>query len=381
MYHMAEELQRAGHEVTLAALNTRKHRQDPALLQHVATVHAAEVDTTPRPLPALHNLLFGKLPYNIVRFDQPAFHQLLARLLRQEAFDLIQLEGVYLACYLHTLRQHSQAPIVLRAHNVEYRIWERLAEAERNPLKRYYYRHLAGRGRTFEAQMLPRFDGIAAITPEDARQLAQLAPQVPVHSVPSGYTPPPLPPHPSPRVPHSLCFLGSLEWLPNVQGLEWFLQFVWPQVLRLHPRAQLHIAGKNPPRKVLAWTYPNVTIHGQVPHAAEFVLRHQVVINPLLSGSGIRVKILEAMGLGLPVVCTSIAREGIQLDHGTHALVADTPDAFAQAIVSLLQDPDFGQRLGQAARERILHAYSWPHIIAQMHRLYAAVLGNAPDSL
>ncbi|MBX3102097.1 MAG: glycosyltransferase [Bacteroidetes bacterium] len=370
MYHMGAQLEAAGHEVTLAALNTRKHYQDPSVLHQVAAVYIAEVDTTPRPWAALWNLLFSRQPYNIQRFDQPAFHDLLRNLLQRESFDLIQLEGVYLAVYLPTLRKYSRAPVVLRAHNVEYRIWERMAGAEHNLLRRTYFRHLARRGRRFEAQMLPRFDGIAAITPEDARQLSQLAPGVPVQPVPSGYTPPPSLSETEPAL-HSLCFLGSLEWMPNVQGLEWFLDHVWGQVLKAHPHAQLHIAGKNPPQKVLYWNFPNVKIHGQVPDAAEFLQRYQVVINPLLSGSGIRVKILEAMGLGKAVVCTSIAKEGILLTSGMHALVADTPEAFAQAVVQLLEQPDRCQLLGAQAQAFTIQNYSWPGIIAQMEALYA----------
>ncbi|MFW5659387.1 MAG: glycosyltransferase, partial [Bacteroidota bacterium] len=159
IYNNTKYLSAAGHEVTLLALNTTKHHQDPSVMAEHARVITTDIDTTPRAVPALKNLLFGRLPYNVERFDVPEHHERLAKLLQAEQFDVILFERVYLGVYLETIRKYSDAPVILRAHNVEYEIWQRLASNESNLAKRLLYKQLALRGEAFERSVLPRFDG------------------------------------------------------------------------------------------------------------------------------------------------------------------------------------------------------------------------------
>lgn len=368
MYHQALTLKELGHELTLVALNTLKHRQDPAALEHLGQVYTTQIDTTLKPWAALRNLLFGKRAYNIERFDSPQHHRLLQQVLEQDTYDLIQLEGAYIGLYLPTLRRFSRAPIVLRAHNVEYQIWHRMALSERNPLKRWYYHHLARRGRQFEQDLLPRLDGVVAITQQDADGFRQLGYNGPLEAIPAGIEIPEVVPQAT--VPDSIAFLGSLEWLPNIQGLEWFLNHVWPLVSKQKPGLSFHIAGKNPPRRVLEWNYPGIKLHGQVPDAHAYLSRYPVIISPLLSGSGMRIKLLESMAMGKAVVATSIAAEGIAVEDGHHLLLADEPTTFADAIISLFDHPQRISTLGEQARSLALSQYAWPGIGRRFEQFY-----------
>ena len=374
IYNNTKSLAKAGHSMTLVALNTRKHRQDPAVMQAFAKVHTTDVDTTPKPLPALKNLCFGQLPYNIERFDVPAHHDLIAKVLEADDYDVILLERAYLGVYLPTIRRHTQAPVVLRAHNVEYEIWQRMAQNETNPLKKWFYGNLAQRGRRFERQLLPQLDGIVAITERDAAHLKQLGYSGQLAAIPAGFDIPEV--LPTVAQTGDVAFLGSLDWLPNQQGLFWLIDKVWPLVRRQLPHAKLHVAGRNPTERVLNIDSPGVHIIGEVDDAQQFLLAHPVCVVPLLAGSGMRIKILEAMGLGRAIVTTPIGVEGILAQHDTHLMIADQPVAFASAIIRLLQSRATCWQLGTAAREQIHTQYAWPAIAQRFTDFFERLIAN-----
>ncbi len=371
IYNNTKHLSAAGHEVTLLALNTQKHHQDPSVMAEHAHVITTDVDTTPRALPALKNVLFGRLPYNVERFDVPEHHERLAGLLQNEQFDVILLERVYLGVYLETIRKHSDAPVILRAHNVEYEIWQRLASNESNIAKRLFYKQLAIRGEAFERTLLPMFDGLVAITPRDEQLLRALGYNGPSVAIPAGYDlPAELPEAPTQG---EVAFLGSLDWLPNQQGLRWLLKQVWPLVHASVPEAKLRVAGRNMPDDIRRIEQAGVEIVGEVESAMDFLLSHPVCVVPLLSGSGMRIKILEAMGTGRAIVTTKIGVEGIEAEDEQHVLIRDTPQRFAEALIELLHDRTRCWELGTAARHRIAERYAWPAIAERFTHFFEQV--------
>lgn len=378
MYRLMEALHRAGHELHILALNTRKHHQDPAVLERFGKVSTTQLDTTPSAPAAVSNLLFSRLPYNIARFLSEEHALRLQKILETEQFDVIQLEGVYLGLYLPLIRANTKAPILLRAHNVEYEIWAEMARTEKHAFKKLYYRHLAKRGRRFERATVPEFDGVAAISPLDAEAFRKMGFKGELRDIPSGVPLADLskPQDAKEELPSGLASLGSLEWRPNVQGLRWFLDEVWPLVQEAHPRASFHIAGKNPPPEVLEWKVPGVTIQGPVPDAAAFLRRFPLTVVPLLSGSGIRIKILEAMGLERAVVTTTRGAKGLRITPEEHFLLADTPAEFAQSIGYLLANPDFRAKMAKRARQHVEASYSWPSVVAAFEELYNALISK-----
>jgi polysaccharide biosynthesis protein PslH len=267
VYNLTRHLHRAGHRVQMACLNTSKHRQDPAAITEADAVHTVDIDTSITAWGAFKGL-FGKQPYNVSRFWSPAFAQLLQDLLQKNAFDLIQLEGSYLSIYVAAMRAVSTVPIVLRSHNVEFQIWDRVAAHTRNPLKRIYIRNLAGKIQDFELTHLHDYDAIIPIASHDEAFYRAEGYRLPIRTVNGGVDLSAF----SPKLPlvanRKVAFLGSLEWLPNVQGLEWFLAKVWPQVHAQHPDVELHVAGKNPVAHLQALQVPGMTFHGMVADAA-----------------------------------------------------------------------------------------------------------------
>jgi glycosyltransferase involved in cell wall biosynthesis len=157
--------------------------------------------------------------------------------------------------------------------------------------------------------------------------------------------------------PNQLFFLGGLDWLPNQEGMRWFMDECWPLLQSAHPHWQLHIAGRNMPEWMMKWKSEWVQVHGSVPDAVGFMSNHGVMLVPLFSGSGMRIKIIEALAQGIPLVATTLAVEGISVEADKHLLIADTPDKFVQAIEVLESDEALRLRLREEGMKLVKNDY------------------------
>lgn len=355
VYEIIRGVSGAGHRVTVLAVNTPKHHQPATALDHLGPrvrMITVDVDTRLAPWPALKNLVgvgaaqeFGAFPYNVERFVSPAFAARLIEVLSAERFDAVHFDGTFVAWYAGFLAQESRAgrlparaflpPFVLRMHNVEYVIWQRLAERERNPLKQWYLRHLAGRLRNFEQWMLRQVDAVAAITQDDVNRLRALGCPAPLAIVPAPANTSRFRPDPDRRPqPRTLFMLGSLNWLPNLEGVNWFLREVWPQAHHEMPELELHLAGTDPPAYLTSRPagQDNVFVHGFVESAPAFMQAYELMLVPLLSGGGMRIKIVEGMALGKAILSTSIGAEGIAAQDGAELLLRDGAEAWLQGL-------------------------------------------------
>ena len=334
-----------GNSIRMLALNTRKHFADEETIERelepFGPVETFAINTEIRWQDALMNL-FSRKSYNIERFNDPGFHALLARHLESHSYDLVQFEGLFTAPYVHTVRAHSHARLVLRQHNVEYRIWQKQADAEPNPLKRAYLRLLARRMQRYETSVLQAFDGIAAITADDAAILHQHAPQVPVCAVPVGIALP----EPKPEGnPYALYHIGSMEWMPNQAAVLRLQQRIWPLVVEQSPQSTLHLAGKGMSKASLPQAPPMVYNDGEVADASQWSEPFGILCVPLMAASGVRMKTLEALAEGKWVVTTSVGAAGLPLEHEKHCLIADNDAEFATAILRLQTDTMLREKL------------------------------------
>lgn len=349
-YNQIKSYTALGHQVTLCCLNTRKHYVEEATIQQAfdftAAVHTVEADTDLKPLPALRSLLFGT-SYNIIRFDVPNMHRKLEQLCRMQSFDLIQLEGLFTAPYIDTLRQVSKAPLLLRQHNVEFRIWEKLAYHEPNPVKKWYLNILARRLKEYELTCLPKVDYVGAITESDADDMKQLCPKAKISVNPAGID---IPSEQHPGNPFEVFHIGSMEWIPNREGVRWLLEKVWPLVIQKEPRATLHLAGKGMNEDFCRPLPHGVYNDGTVDDAAGWYKGFGISVVPLMAAGGIRMKTLEALAAGKNVVSTSTGAAGLPLVHGKNVLIADNEHAFADAILRLMHDAKLRETLRMEGR-------------------------------
>ena len=342
-----------GHQVTVLAMNTVKHRtrfQDiPENLRSAVDFRLVDINTSISAIKAVENLLFSNLPYNAERFISRKFEQALIQLLNEKKFDVIQLEGLYLCPYIPIIRQYSTALISYRAHNIEYEIWQRTALIATG-WRRFYLKHLSRRIKRFEKNFLNSYDVLIPITTRDGEILNALGNTKEQHTSQTGIDLSLMVPKASKLEYPSLFHIGSLDWAPNQEGLIWFLNQCWPKILTKYPELKFYVAGRNAPEWFERRLYgKNIVYMGEVEDAYEFINSKAIMVAPVFSGSGMRIKIVEGMALGKPIVTTSIGTEGIATTTGENILIADEAPAFIAAIESLLEDRKLFDQIGKSA--------------------------------
>lgn len=356
MAQVTEGLLEAGQEVRLLTLHTDKHpfQADKVSQEilHQTKFEGIFADTTPKPSAAFLNL-FSANSYQLQRFDVPEMHQRLSKVLTENSYDIVHLESLFMVPYLDTIRKHSRAKVVLRSHNVEYQLGEAKVQSLPPGIKKHYWNLLTKRLKRFELAHQNAYDGLACISEQDRQHFLQSGTTIPSLTLPLGLK---LPESGDTRSGTGLVFLGALDWAPNIEGLEWFVKHCWPEIKQNLPELQFRIAGRNPGSELENLSGNGVSIIGEVPDAASFLQSGALVVAPVLSGSGVRVKVLEALALGLPLATTTKGIEGTELIAGTHLLVADDPRELGRQIVELAKNPEIGQQMGlTAARFMALH--------------------------
>ena len=383
-YHVLQYLAAAGHRVTLVAFQRATDR--PENLEHLRQF-CEEVHTVPmrrsRSRDAWHlarSLLTGH-PFMVIRDWSSAMAGLIRELLvtapksSQGRFDAIHADQLWMAPYAlwASFQSIDRLRLILDQHNAVFQIPQRLAVLRRNPLIRTLLRWEARKLVRYEAMACSHFDCVVTVTPEDRDTLATLTMKRQRANRPSFVTIPicidPAAKLPVSRVtcPRRVTFLGGLHWPPNAEGILWFAREVWPQVVRQIPDAVLTVIGKEPPVQLVrqAASDSSYKITHYVSDPAPYLAETAVFIVPLHAGGGMRVKIVDAWSWGLPVVSTSIGAEGLNYRNGENLLIADTSEAFAQAVVRLLTDPGLATRLGAVGRHTVEEYYDW-------HKVYRA---------
>jgi glycosyltransferase involved in cell wall biosynthesis len=401
------------HAVTLVSFV--RPGDTPASVEHLKQFCQA-VHTLPMPRSCardarhlLRSLVSGT-PFLIARDWVPEMAQLIQDLLstphasrftfhatRNTNFGTIHADQLYMAPYALQTLQHptpntqypipntQYPPLVLDQHNAFYQVPAQLAEGERNPLKRALLALEARKMARYEAWACSQFARVVTVTDEDRVNLeSQLANhKFAIHHSPFATIPICGDPEATPvvvRKAHArrVTFLGGLHYPPNAQGVLWFAEQVFPRVLAQVPDAVLTIIGKNPPAELQnpksKIQKSNLEVTGYVADLWPYLEETAAFVVPLLAGGGMRVKIVDAWMRGLPVVSTTVGAEGIETRPGENILIADTPAAFAQATVRLLQNPDKGQRLAQAGRRWAEQHYNWRTVYRLWDQVYA-VLG------
>ncbi len=358
MYSMADSLSSNGCQVKMLAFNTKKHFVPidtiDDTLKDKFKLETVYLDASVTITGALKNLFRKNESYNISRFDIPEFHQKIKEILQNESFDIVQFEGLFLSPYLTTVRKYSNAKCILRAHNVEWIIWKRLAQSTGNILKKAYLHFLAQRLRSYENKMINLFDTIVTITEEDQKTFKGEGCKVTTKAIPAGIDTSKFDDTDVIKAESlSVFHLGSMDWLPNIEAIEWFIKKIWPLIAEKSDQIKVFLAGKNMSPEFLNLKIKNIFVEGEIKNSKLFMKNKPVMIVPLLSGGGMRIKILEGLAAGKVIVSTRIGAEGILYEHHKNIIIADTPQQFADAILGLLGN---NQRLTEISAQAKLLA-------------------------
>lgn len=377
--NLCKELKALGCDLSLLSMNTSKHYSDASALppeyNYFTSIHTVDLDNSIKPWKAIASMVSGE-SYHIRRFKSSQFKAKLIEVLKLEKFDIIQLETLYLAPYVETIREYSDAKIVMRAHNVEHEIWERITQNTGSNIRKLYLAYLTRKLKEYEISQFPVYDYLVTLTERDLHQFLAKGYTNGASAAPIGFDAdayPKAPPEIGTGM--SLCFIGSLDWLPNLEGLEWFLDRCWPKINQQWPQMTLHIAGRNTPLSLLELKMSNVFVHGEVPDAVQFIAQHSVMIVPLFSGSGMRVKIVEGMMMGKLIITTSVGKEGIDGKHQQDFLVADSEEAFIQAIQFCVEQPHQALAISKHAQENATQQFDGGDAAQKIFDVYQMLMG------
>jgi glycosyltransferase involved in cell wall biosynthesis len=361
MSGLAEGLVSQGIQLKMLALNTKKHWVNPeSLSKKIITDYNLEsvpIDTEVNVADAFLNL-FSSESYNIKRFYSSSFETKLSEVLKEESYDVILLESLFMAPYIHVARKNSKAKIVLRSHNVEHVIWQRLTANAKNPIKKFYLGLLAKRLRSYEIKILSEVDALIPITDEDKSSYTRLGCLKPMQSIPVGIDLNQYPDQRDTASPLSLFHLGSMDWRPNAEGVQWFLKECWQMIHHKFPSLKLFLAGRNFSTEISDRKDEGVLFEGEVKDAHAFMQGKQIMVVPLKSGGGMRVKIIQGMALGKTIISTTIGAEGIEYTNNRNILIADTPEEILSAVSKCIDNKEFCFQIGREARQLAVEKYS-----------------------
>lgn len=384
MNSITQGLINQGHQVKVIAVNTYKYHvtpdQIPEDYKKNTHLELVDIDLRIKPLKAFLNLFSGK-SYHVERFISEDFKQKLINTLQTQEFDIVQIETIFLMPYVPLIRSLSKASIVLRAHNIEHQIWQRLYRNCTSPVKKLYLKHLANTLQHFELDAINSADGIITISKPDLDFFQRSGCKVPMTVISFGLNKELINSiHPqSPSVPDSVLnigYIGSMNWIPNIEGMKWFFEKVWDPNFRLNTKLHFHLAGRNIPEDFKDYAFSNVTIHGEVPDANAFIDDMDMIVVPLFSGSGIRIKIIESMLHKKPVISTTIGAEGINCSDRHDIVIADTVQEFIDAIALLSENSDLRNIIGNNAYELIHLEHNQDLITPQLIEFYQSLSGH-----
>lgn len=361
-------------DVKVLAITTPKHFANvsdlPIDYVSKTSIEFVFIDTSINAFDAFLSMINNK-SYNLSRFYSKKFEQKIIETLKRNTFDIIQLESLFVSMYINTIRKYSKAKIILRTHNIENIIWDRKSKLEKNIFRKIYISILSSQIKKEEITAINSSDAIAAITEEDKKWVLRNCKQKNIKTIPFGIDVKDYDIDNTEMERKSIFFIGSFDWFPNADGLNWFLKNVW--VKMLDENINLYIAGRGMSEEFKNTNLKNVHILGEIDNVKQFMTSKNVMIVPLLSGGGMRVKIIEGMAMGKVVISTSIGAEGIEYTNNKNIIIANTPDEFINSIKLVFQDEALNNSLSINAREFVSTNYDNSKICKELIQFYKSI--------
>ncbi len=379
VYNTIRGLVEHGHKVTLISLDDKpatdkQYISDPLLSQ--ITYHCCPISTRIGFARMVASFFTSAVPF-IDRYADDGAEKLIASELKKQTYDVVQFEGLFVTPYIALVKKYSKAKLVYRAHNIEHIVWQRIAQQKADPFKKVYLLMLAKRIRAFETEQVARFDAIIAFTDQDKAELLQHAPKVPVTILPIGIDVKKYRPDGLKTEFPSLFFLGSLNWMPNLEGIEWFMEHFHADLCEGDLRVRFYLAGNDIPEIFDDYEVPGkIYIQGEVDDALEFVNSKSIMIVPLLSGGGMRVKIVEGMAMEKCIISTALGAEGIAYTHGKDLIIANTREEFFNAIKRCITDEAYCRNIGKNSRLLVEQNHNIQAVTTQLETYYKQVLSR-----
>jgi len=364
------------HEVSVLSLAAPNSRLEP-MREYCKTLDTVEHNVLKQGPLSKRLLQFRSListrSFEYLHYQLDAFQERINQTIKREPFDIVQVEFAQMGIY--EWPRLAKSPVfVLDEHNIEYDIVKRTAQAEGGAVRKIYSALNWRKVRAEEIDTWRRFDGVALTSARDEELLKLDVPNARTVVAPNAVDLEAFFPNDTPIEPNTLLFLGAMDYHPNIEGIEYFLEEVFPEILKRKPDVKVLIVGRNPTKTMLAKQSEHVHFTGYVDDPRTYLDRAAIVIVPLRIGGGTRFKIVEAMAKGKPIVSTSIGAEGLDAKHEEHLLLADSSAEFVMQTCRLLDDAGLASRLGKSGRAFAETRYGWHAVIEKLERFYSSLL-------
>jgi glycosyltransferase involved in cell wall biosynthesis len=361
MHEFLKCLLNAGYNVKNLSISTPKHPFEkdkyPTKLSSIIQPEDFFINTKISAINAAKSLFINS-SYNIDRFYSVEFEKIIIDYINKNECEIVIFESIYFAHYVERIKKKCKVKTLLRSHNVEHEIWEKLASNESNPLKKIYLNKLAKNLKKVELSTLPRFDGILCISKSDKNKFKTYLPNINYATIPitieqsqinSNYSI------------QRFFHIGSMNWKPNIESVNLLINEIFPKIRTLLPDAELILAGSNMPKEIESNTVKGIIVLGYIEDLSSFMASNGIMIVPLKSGSGVRVKLLEGLSIGVPIVTTSQGAEGIEstLSDSTKQtmIIEDEIENIIAAAVNLFQNQELRSELAENGKKLIQSKY------------------------
>lgn len=363
-YQMLKELKKT-HRITYLTLDDGAADADALgkaseyAHETVAVAHGTAAKFSAKFYLELAQNTVSELPYFMQKYVSAAMREAIEKRATRKNFDVVVCDFLMPAV---NMPERLDVPTVLFQHNVEATIWRRHFEVQTNAVKRLYLKNQWRKSVDYERETCRKFDFVAAVSKEDADTMRADYGVENVADVPTGVDTEFFKRDDAiEKNPFDLVFTGSMDWLPNEDAIDWFAREIYPLVKAKIPRASLTVVGRNPFASLVEMSRKDASIRvtGRVEDVRPFMTEASVYVVPLRIGGGTRLKIYEAMAMRLPIVSTSVGAEGLPVKDGEEIVLRDTPQAFADAVVELLNDKNRAQKIGAAAEKTVRENFGW----------------------
>jgi len=325
--------------------------------------------------------LFSFVPINLANYQTKKLKDRVNFILLHEKIDVIHIDHLHMGWVVTEIKKKSSAPVVLRQHNLEMNIMKRFYERERNWVKKVYAWVQYKKFRYYEPALCEKFDAVAMISGEDERQLKQLNPKINTVVIPGGMDSDLLNRKVNQTPQLRIVHIGAMDWFPNQDSVDGFISDILPHLVKVFPEIELTVLGKGTEQiQIPATLKKNIRLLGFVDQIWNELETALCVVVPLRIGGGIRVKILEMMAGGIPVVSSSVGAEGIHAVDGKTFLLANTVSEWVNAIKLLNGNPGFRSEMIVEARSFIRENHTWEHVGYQFESLYSSLIQNRRDT-
>ncbi|MCJ7507489.1 MAG: glycosyltransferase [candidate division Zixibacteria bacterium] len=321
----------------------------------------------------LFTRLFSPLPYIIYKYRSSEIKKIIDDLWKKQQFDILLCDFLEMSI---NLKERTPFPKILFQHNVESTIWERFHHTEKNWLKKLYFSYEKKRMRNYEALACQKFDKVLAVSEADKVKMEQEFGVDNIVVLPTGVDTEYFAPREVEKKPYNLVFTGSMDWLPNQDAMHYFCEEIYPLIKKDIPQINLCIVGRNPSEAILKLSENDKTVEvtGTVEDVRPYMAKSEIYIVPLRIGGGTRIKIFEAMSMGLPVIATSIGAEGLDVTPDQNIIIKDSPGDFAKSIVELLEDKNKRRRIAEEGRKLVNCEHDWKKVAEKLSQVCREVI-------